>query len=346
MQIECGTVFNYYTGNLLQPMYEFSLQDCINSCQQYQYQATRPCVAVSFNNTSPIALPLPQNNCFLYGQVTAVIHGDTRIDSARIVGSSGNYTYAGVTDYCSANYLNSTAFTGGGTAAATNTSATGIVTQDGTNVITPIGPQTNAAAANTAATQPTTATTPPTTTPTQASNTANQGTFTASSAASPISSLCVADNSNPPNYSYNHQEVEVGGSNYEVECRTTMGGVNLIGTITVQPNLQQCIAACSSYNAASPSTQCIAVTWAANNPSGQNCALYPSIGTISYGTSANDFARMINSAYQSVTDCEYTANGQCAPSPTKKRSVATDEARWEWWETDLDENAEDVVFYE
>lgn len=80
-------------------MVALSLQDCINTCQQYKYQGQLPCYAVSFNNSAAaLALP-PQNNCNLYNSVTSVTHDISQFDSARIVSNSSGY--ANVNDYCS-----------------------------------------------------------------------------------------------------------------------------------------------------------------------------------------------------------------------------------------------------
>lgn len=80
-------------------MVALSLQDCINTCQQYKYQRQLPCYAVSFNNSAAALTLPPQNNCNLYNSVTSVTHDVSQFDSARIVSNSSGYT--NVNDYCS-----------------------------------------------------------------------------------------------------------------------------------------------------------------------------------------------------------------------------------------------------
>src|SRR5271155_3297322 len=94
---ECSTSF---AGVLDQPTLALSLQDCINLCQQYKYSRQLPCYAVSFNNSAAAYQSLPpQNNCYLYANVTSVTHGVSQFDSARIVSNSSGYAI--VDDYCS-----------------------------------------------------------------------------------------------------------------------------------------------------------------------------------------------------------------------------------------------------
>ena len=93
---ECSTNF---AGVLDQPTLALSLQDCINTCQQYKYSRQLPCYAVLFNNSAAAMTLPPQNNCFLYANVTSVTHGVSQFDSARIVSNSSGYS--NVNDYCS-----------------------------------------------------------------------------------------------------------------------------------------------------------------------------------------------------------------------------------------------------
>ena len=102
---------------------------------------------------------------------------------------------------------------------------------------------------------------------------------------------------------YNHQEVNVAGSCYEIECSTSLQGTELLAG-NYSTSFYNCIDLCNLLNLAIPYT-CVGALYNYGTQPVPNCFFFSSVTGTTY-TPGIDSGRLIYAGYSAISDPQYT----------------------------------------